>query len=344
MAAYAYSSDGDFEAHTPSPARPQVAPLADVLQGRSSVLPAQRLTYLLELRHVIQQQPSLPADELEKILLLANHLCDWSLIKHIGSLYSSGLQGQQNMSLMAYADWKLGHWEQAYHSLQQQMFQYPNRQEIYLLYLDLLNYADLQGLHRFARPEQAPELSLEPLSEHHCQEFMWQYWDPDIPRLCCLPELYTEQDWFNWLHQQQSFHDQSTFAVLHGQWGFIGVVSLIVHQGVGFFYYWLGKDFRAQGLGTQAASLLLALGTEYFGIDCCYAKVFSHNVSSQKAMGKLGFKPLPFNAASPDESECLYYWGEVKTAKQNAHEMALLFARMSSTTRVDMPLSWQFEL
>ena len=113
---------------------------------------------------------------------------------------------------------------------------------------------------------------------------------------------------------------------------------------LGFFYYWVGKDYRGQGLGGEAVSLLLTVGSEYLGIECCYAKIYEYNKSSQNGIKKLGFERLPFNAAPPNETEQLYYLGCKKSAEENALECQQLFNDMDSSTKVDMPLLMELSL
>ena len=46
------------------------------------------------------------------------------------------------------------------------------------------------------------------------------------------------------------------------EWGFVGSVSLVMHGEVGFFYYWIGRDFQGYGIGPEAVQLLLQAARE----------------------------------------------------------------------------------
>jgi len=112
---------------------------------------------------------------------------------------------------------------------------------------------------------------------------------------------------------------------------------------VGFIYYWLGKDFQNKKLGSQAIHLLMHMAVKIYHLDTCYAKVFTHNIASQRLLIKLGFSQMLFQAAPPFEDEVFFYWGEDKSDKEQAFELAKLFVKMQSPVEVDMPLDWTLE-
>jgi RimJ/RimL family protein N-acetyltransferase len=172
------------------------------------------------------------------------------------------------------------------------------------------------------------DISLSPLEEQHISSFSWVYHDPKIAQLCHLPTFEDDQKWFNWLVGNQSDLNKVLFAVNHRQWGFIGSVFLAVHQGVGFFYYWLGQDFQGQGFGPQAVNLLLQLGKAHMGMTCCYAKAYKENISSHHAMKKIGFEPLPFTVAEPNENEMYFYYGADKPRQVLGQEVCQLSRQM----------------
>lgn len=180
-------------------------------------------------------------------------------------------------------------------------------------------------------------LRLEPLGHHHCTDFAWQYWDPDIARLCCLPSFADDAAWHRWLDECWGCGDQRLYAVLHRDWGFVGSVSLTMHGDLGFFYYWIGRDFQGQGLGPAAVRLLLADAFEHRGMTACYAKVFEHNAPSRRALARLGFEALDFRPAPPCDDELLYRLGAPQGRWDSAEALRDLFGKMGSCTRVAVP-------
>jgi RimJ/RimL family protein N-acetyltransferase len=175
------------------------------------------------------------------------------------------------------------------------------------------------------------ELLLMPLEEQHLSGFSWVYHDPQIAKLCNLPDFDTDEQWFNWLDGDQINPNKQVFAIIHRQWGFIGSVGIEIHNGTGFIYYWLGQDFQGGGLGPESVLLLLSLASKIMGMSCCYAKVFEHNFASQKAMNKMGFTALPFKVAAPNENQIYFYRGPQKSEREQGEELVWL----ASITDVD---------
>ncbi|GLS25004.1 GNAT family N-acetyltransferase [Marinibactrum halimedae] len=153
------------------------------------------------------------------------------------------------------------------------------------------------------------EITLTPLLPSHINQYRAQIRDPNIAKLCNLPEFTSAQHWLTW-YQQECPQTQShtVFAVEHQRFGFIGSVSLEIHQGVGFFYYWFGREFQGRGFGPLAVTLLLVHGVAHYGLTCCYAKAYFYNMPSLKALEKMDFSQLPFVAQAPYDDELFFYW------------------------------------
>ncbi len=298
--------------------------------------PEYRLQWINALKDFISGNKKLEEKTLQTIINFAELVCDWQLVI---DTFEKLPDVEKDINCLAYAYWKTNNWQRAFALLEHQMLLTPANHHIYSFYCYLIELANAQAFASYSSNKISSKLTLEPLACHHLDEFFWQYWDPDIAELCCLPTFENNQQWYDWLKYQQSLSDQTNYAVRHKIYGFIGIVSLVVHRQVGFFYFWIGKDFQGMGFGTDAVSLLLELGREQHKINCCYAKVFEHNIASQKAMHKLGFKRLSFNAAPPWENEQLYYSGKIKSETEQCTELQQLFTDMNSETEVDMPLT-----
>ena len=171
---------------------------------------------------------------------------------------------------------------------------------------------------------RSDELILTPLQRDHEKDFLWQYADPSIAELCTLPDFNDEdendkdkENWQQWLLECQRRPEAHLFAVQHIHWGFVGSVNIDVFKGVGFFYYWFGKDFQGRSFGPQAARILIDWSAGHLGLNCCYTKVYQDNIYSQKALEKSGFRPLPLKIAESYEQEAyeqeyIYYRGNNK--------------------------------
>lgn len=179
-------------------------------------------------------------------------------------------------------------------------------------------------------------LRLEPLGHHHLTDFAWQYFDPSIAERCNLPTFESGEHWHRWLQENESYGDECVFAVLHQSWGFLGSVSLVLHEGVGFVSYWIGVDFQGHGMGTQAVSLLLEMAHSASGMHTCYAQVLECNWASRRILEKLGFEQLCCRLAPPNEDGLIYRLGSFRSYQQNIRELHWLFECMQSDTKILM--------
>ena len=106
-------------------------------------------------------------------------------------------------------------------------------------------------------------------------------------------------------------------------------MGLEISKGVGFFYYWLGKDFQGHGYGPQAVAIMLDWARRYLGLRRCYATAYKDNIPSQKAMGKIGFRPLPLKVVLPDNQdyeEDVFYWGNHQSDRASFSEINRFFS------------------
>ena len=285
---------------------------------------------------------ALPLEGRLELLRLAAAWDDWPLVVGVGEALAAGgeLPIADRLTL-AHAWRRIGGGGSATDHATHLLLADPGRAE----YLE--EFAAIEQWRRFRdhfglddrQPDDGEGLLLEPLAHHHLEDFAWQYHDPAIADLCCLPHFKDDEHWHRWLDETYDYGDQLPFAVIHQEWGFIGVVSLILQQGVGFFYYWVGPDFQGHGLGPRAASLLLREANERWGLNSCYAKVFDYNTPSRKALEKMGFEALGIQAAPPDEREIFYRIGEAASHRETVEQLHTLLERMGSSTVAAAPLS-----
>lgn len=181
------------------------------------------------------------------------------------------------------------------------------------------------------------DIRLETLGQHHMRDFAWQYEDPAIAELCCLPRFDGAQGWLAWLEENNGYPDQLLCAVLHRHWGFIGSVCLILLDGLGYFYFWIGRAFRGAGHGSAAVRLLLRSAREHWSMQACYTKAFEYNGPSRRALAKLGFAELDIAAAPPHGEERFFRLGNPAPRTQIAQDLHVLHKHMDSAVRPAMP-------
>lgn len=319
-----------------------VVPLLSTLVAQAAVLPSvhrygwQSGLRRLWARHAWGMSPSAQ----QQLLTLACRWDDWPLVVRIAdTLAERGALSADTTCMLAHAHWHMGEDRRALRLLRPVLVGQPRNTAAYGLYLSIEEWCRYRDCFPFGSEYSVDdgELRLEPLGEHHLRDFAWQYHDPAIARLCCLPDFGSDQAWLDWLRQSYGYGDQVLFAVLHREWGFVGSVSLILHRGVGFFYYWIGSEFQGNGLGPRAVSRLLALGREQYGMRVCYANAFAENYPSRRGLGKLGFEMLTVRALPPDAQERFYRLGDPVSRQQAIRELDVLMRDMGSPMQLYDP-------
>jgi len=324
---------GGWSVRSVGPRLPQLLRFADELGT------TQRMPWLTGLRRTWRRQGwALPDECLADLATLAAEWGDWPLTIAAGEALAARrpLTAHEDRSLVV-ASRQMGDLTTAVARCRSRMFAHPRESWPEAEYHALL---DMHEFRQSVPPIVAQSgLRLEPLGHHHAQDFATQYYDPDIAELCCLPTFTQDAQWHGWLDTCWGYGDQRLYAVIEPEWGFVGCVSLIAHDDVGFFYYWIGRDFQGCGLGTAAVRLLLEDAAECHGTRACYAKVFEHNAPSRRALEKLGFDALDFRPAPPDDDELFYRRGPPQPRQHSAEELRALFERMQSETRVAVPVT-----
>jgi RimJ/RimL family protein N-acetyltransferase len=262
----------------------------DRLEGMGNPGPAQRMTWLRSLHEAaasLDDDSPRSAPLRRRLLRLAQRCDHWPLAAALGeSLLDEGLQSADDLTDLAAALWRQGRTADAMAIALKAMLAFPGARGPAALYADLRAWA--QALPDTPRLLSAGDLRLEPLGHHHFGDFSWQF-DTAVVERCCLPMFRSAQQWQRWLDQNQGVEGQMIYGIWHALWGFCGCVSLTVAGHAGFFYYWLGPDFRGRGIGPQAGKILLRYAREVQGLTACYATAFDTNTDSQRGLARIGF-------------------------------------------------------
>jgi RimJ/RimL family protein N-acetyltransferase len=157
------------------------------------------------------------------------------------------------------------------------------------------------------RPDWARDgtLVIEPLGLEHAQAFIDCYAAPHIALMANLPELHDLDDARAWIGEEASRPNRMTCAVIDGERGFCGVVSLHCGGNAGYFHFWLDAGAQGQGLGTRAARRLFAMA-EAAGITGLFTTAYLCNGRSLRALSRLEFCRLPVR--SPDEPDTAFFY------------------------------------
>jgi RimJ/RimL family protein N-acetyltransferase len=312
--------------------------LPDVLARAHEMDPASRVAWLTRLREASHHAWAAPACVRDTLMQLTGAWCDWPLLLAVAErMEAADALPVWASAMVTTAHLRLGATQTALTRCRTMALMDPHDRWAVEMHTALQRW--IAFVDRAAPAIVGDAMRLEPLGHHHAEDFAWQYYDPAIAERCCLPTFADDAQWHRWLDQCWSYGDQRLYAVIHPDWGFVGSVSLIVRDGVGFFYYWLGRDFQGHGLGPAAAALLLEDAHRRFDMRTCYAKVFQDNAASRRALEKLGFQSLDFHPAPPNADEMFYRFGSAQSRRDSVEELRRLFERMGSETRVAVPFS-----
>lgn len=317
--------------------------LREVLQRAREVGPAERLDWLRTLRALaaeIETDDSRKADaaDLDALIALAAAWADWPLAcRLILRCADAAALPDALESTLVQALLRLGETDVAIARCRSRMLSNPFDSAVAAVHAQLREWVSF--VESVGGAIEGDGLRLEPLGHHHLQDFSLQYADPAIASLCCLPAFRDERQWHRWLDGCWACGDERLYAVIHAEWGFVGSVSLCTYRDLGFFYYWIGRDFRGARIGPAAVGLLLDDASARRGLRTCYAKVFADNLPSRRALRRLGFAPLDVRATPPDEREIFYRRGEDAGREIDVAELRRLFGGIGSRIRIAVPIA-----
>lgn len=318
--------------------------LPQVAAAPGAIDPRERTAWMCGLRQALPMVSRLDGATRDGLLALLRAWCDWPLWLALRDAGRAGGTDVGGTDVDSRIDseietidvlFRMGHQHDAETRCRRRLFMHPRDRATASMHAQLQAWRGF--LEARAMPIEGDGMRLEPLGHHHCTDFAWQYWDPDIARLCCLPSFGDDAAWHRWLDECWGYGDQHLYAVIHREWGFVGSVSLTLHGDLGFFYYWIGRDFQGHGLGPAAVRLLLADAFAHRGMRTCYAKVFEDNAPSRRALARMGFEALDFRPAPPQDDEMLYRLGPPQARWHSVEALRGLFERMGSETRVAVP-------
>lgn len=147
------------------------------------------------------------------------------------------------------------------------------------------------------------DLCIEPLCGGHVEALLSQLrGDPQIALMTGLPELASREQVLDWIGSESPEIGRCSYAVIHDDWGPVGVVSYRRIEMAAQFYFWIGAHAQGVGLGSRAARLLCAQAAAD-GVTDLFTSVYNDNVRSVRTLDRVGFERLI--AATTDDE--LYY-------------------------------------
>ncbi len=259
-------------------------------------------------------------------MLISNDLNTWPLTLYMQSnlneAHPQKAQGPRIQLAAAEAAFQMGYLEVSEGFLRHILLTQPNNSESSQLH----HLVNDWSLFCYEKGIQEPifvgndTLHLQLLGHHHASSFLSIY-TQQTSYLCRLPVFQDIREWHSWLWEKHADNTELIFAVTHKILGLIGVVSVVLSDDSGFFYYWIGEEFRGQGYGPLAVSMMLDEVSCRWGINTYYAKAFEFNQASLSGLEKLGFQKLDIRAAAPNHDELFFRRGPAQNEQLALEKM-----------------------
>lgn len=104
-----------------------------------------------------------------------------------------------------------------------------------------------------------------------------------------VPSFSNQTDVFKWMEEIGYTTNRFCYAIIHNQFGFIGVINLAIIKASGYLSYWLGKPYWGKGYGTLAVQEFLTESIAKFKINKVFAAVDKTNDRSIRLLENLNF-------------------------------------------------------
>src|SRR5690606_39072761 len=162
------------------------------------------------------------------------------------------------------------------------------------------------------------DIYLSLLGEHHAEALYLHQRNRLLAQQAGVRELESITDAREWIAQKNT-NGKTPFAVLHPQFGFVGLAVLELppepKSRCARFYYWITPDFQNQGFASQAINLLQQY-LRGLGIDHLFGCVHMDNHKSRRTLEKTEFAQLKFPVDEFDEEEIslVYYLKDLKNS------------------------------
>lgn len=118
--------------------------------------------------------------------------------------------------------------------------------------------------------------------------------EKEVADTCLLPHPYTPDMASAWINSQKELLSEKGYyiwAVLNENSDLIGTIGLHpepINKSVAEIGYWFGKAFWGKGYATEAIEQVLRFGFKIPRFHKIYAKCFTRNIASYKALEKNG--------------------------------------------------------
>lgn len=181
-------------------------------------------------------------------------------------------------------------------------------------------------------------LTFQPLTSDMLVDFYWQYACKDLVHHCGLPHFTSNQQWYQWIDELANDMVELDF-IKHKDWGVVGGLFLQKVSELGFLRFWIGKDFRNQGMATRAVNQWMTSKREHNAFAVVYSEVMQSNIAGRQTLIATGFERVLIERVPPYDKRLFYRYGPTKSFSNAYSEIQALTHLFSDIKELDKPKS-----
>lgn len=186
--------------------------------------------------------------------------------------------------------------------------------------------------------QQQQVITFQRLQSEMLVDFYWQYACKDLVQHCGLPHFTSNQQWYQWVDDLATETTELDF-IKHKDWGVVGGLYCNKVEDLGFLQFWVGRDFRNQGLATRAIQQWLALQKEQHLQPLVYAEVMQSNIAGRQTLVKTGFRRVLVDRVAPNQKRFFYRLGPQKNFVNTYRELQTLSVLFADIKELAKPMS-----
>lgn len=169
-------------------------------------------------------------------------------------------------------------------------------------------------------------------------DFYWQYACKELVKHCGLPYFKSNAQWYEWVSEFSEGETELDF-VKHKDWGVIGGIYLRKVSDLGFLRFWIGRDFRNQGLAKHAVKAWIENKREQHQLPTLYSEVMQSNITGRQTLTATGFERVLIERTPPNDKLLFYRHGPKQSMQQEYNELQTLALLFADIHQLDKPMS-----
>lgn len=189
-------------------------------------------------------------------------------------------------------------------------------------------------------------LVFQPLQTDMLVDFYWQYACKELVEHCGLPYFQSNSQWYEWVADLTEEEVALDF-IKHKDWGVVGGLYIQKVSELGFLRFWIGRDFRHQGLAKRAIQQWIIEKRQQNILPVVYSEVMQSNIAGRQTLIATNFERVLVERIPPYDKLLFYRHGpkaELSTAYKELQALTLIFADVQDLKKPPSEKELQEEL